>query len=55
MFTRLHYFTRWSVLASCSLIFAVLLVACGGSGTGGTTSTPGSDTYIPTSVANCGN
>ena len=40
MFTRLQYFTRWSVLASCSLIFAVLLVACGGSGTGGTTSTP---------------
>jgi len=40
MFTRLQYFTRWSVLASCSLIFAVLLVACGGSGTGGTASTP---------------
>ena len=45
MFTRLQYFTRWSALASCSLIFAVLLVACGGSGTGGTTSTP-----VPTST-----
>jgi hypothetical protein len=40
MFTRLRYFTRWSALAMCSLILAVLLVACGGSGTGGTTSTP---------------
>ena len=29
--------TRWSALASRSLIFALLLVACSESGTGGTT------------------
>jgi hypothetical protein len=46
MFTRLQFFTRWSALASCSLIFAILLVACGWSGTGGTTSTP-----VPTSTS----
>jgi hypothetical protein len=40
MLTRLKHFTRWSALTMCSLILAVLLVACGGSGTGGTTSTP---------------
>ena len=33
MFTRLRSFTRWSALAMCSLILAVLMVACGGSST----------------------
>jgi hypothetical protein len=40
MFTQLRYFIRWSALAMCSLILTVLLVACGGSSTSGTTSTP---------------
>ena len=40
MFTQLRYFTRWSALVVCSLILAVLLIACGGSSTSGTTSTP---------------
>ena len=33
----LQFFTRWSALASRSLIFALLLAACSESGTGGTT------------------
>ena len=51
MFTRLRYLTRWSALAMCSLILAVLLVACGGSSTSGTTSTPApTPTTPPTST-----
>ena len=40
MLTRLKHFTRWSALAMCSLILAVLLVACGGSTTSTSTPTP---------------
>ena len=40
MLTRLQCVSRGTTIALCSLILAVLLVACGGSGTGGTTSTP---------------
>ena len=47
MFTRLRYFTRWPALAMCSLILAVLLVACGGSSTSGTTSSPVSTPTTP--------
>ena len=46
MFTRLRYFSQGITMALCSLMLAVLLVACGGSSTSGTTSTP---TSAPTS------
>jgi len=46
MLKRLHYITNGTMLALCTLILAVLLVACGGSSIGGTTSTP---TPVPTS------
>jgi hypothetical protein len=40
MLIRLQYVSRGTTMALCSLILAVLLVACGGGGTSGTTSTP---------------
>ena len=45
-FTRSHYLSHGITMALCSLILAVLLVACGGSSTSGTTTTP---TPVPTS------
>jgi hypothetical protein len=46
MFTLLRHLSQGITTALCSLILAVLLVACGGSSTSGTTSTP---TPVPTS------
>ncbi len=46
MFTLLRHQSQGFTTALCSLILAVLLVACGGSSTSGTTSTP---TPVPTS------
>ena len=47
MFTLLRHLSQGITMALCSLILAVLLVACGGSSTNGTTSTP---TSAPTST-----
>ncbi len=47
MFTLLRHLSQGITMALCSLILAVLLVACGGSSTGGNTSTP---TSAPTST-----
>ena len=54
MFTQLRYFTRWSALAMCSLIIAVLLVACGGSSSSGTTSTPVPTPTTPSAIRKIG-
>ena len=49
MLKRIHYVSHGTVLALCSLMLVVLLVACGSSSTSGTTSTPTpSPTSIPT-------
>lgn len=40
MLTHRKQFAHWSALALCILTLAVLLVACGDAGVGGTTSTP---------------
>src|SRR6266566_3292363 len=48
MFTLLRHLSQGITMALCSLILAVLLVACGGSSTNGTTSTP---TSAPTSTS----
>ncbi len=47
MFTLLRHLSQGITMALCSLVLAVLLVACGGSSTSGTTSTP---TSAPTST-----
>ena len=46
MLKRLHYVSNGTMLALSSLMLVLLLVACGGSSTSGTTSTP---TPVPTS------
>jgi hypothetical protein len=51
MLKRLQYLSRGTILALCSLVLAVLLVACGGSTTSGATSTPTpAPTFTPTAV-----
>ncbi len=40
MLFRLGPISRWITSASCSIVFAIVLVACGGSGNGGSTPTP---------------
>ena len=47
MLKRMHYVSHGTMLALSSLMFVVLLVACGSSSTSGTTSTP---TSAPTST-----
>ena len=56
MFTLLRHLSQGITMALCSLVLAVLLVACGGSSTNGTTSTPTSapastPTLSPTSTS----
>ena len=56
MFTLLRHLSQGITMALCSLILAVLLVACGGSSINGTTSTPTSapastPTLSPTSTS----
>jgi len=48
MLKRMHYVSHGTMLALSSLMFVVLLVACGSSSTSGTTSTP---TLAPTSTS----
>jgi hypothetical protein len=52
MLKRIQCLSNGTILASCSMILAVLLVACGGSTTSGTTATPTpAPTSTPTAVA----